>query len=147
MFLEHSPPHDNDYTRAVIYLRWGMENEVYDRVLGEIAHEMAHMVLGHALDFTDTAEFDACALAIRWGFRTQTLAIVEKKAREIRCKAVMEDIIMRQAAGEELRILLPGTPEFASREAEVEQVIMQQEEQRSDYWGDCIARIDELRAL
>ena len=77
---EHHPPCPNGYTRTVIYFREGAENQSYDMVLGEVAHEMAHMVLGHnalAVDPADTCEFDACSLAIKWGFGEQTLMIVD----------------------------------------------------------------------
>ena len=82
---EHILPCSTEVVQTVVYLGGDLEQESYDIVLAEIAHEIAHVVLGHdalAIDTPITCEFDACALATQWGFREQMIELVKRMASE-----------------------------------------------------------------
>jgi hypothetical protein len=68
----------------VLVLDGTIEDRDPDMIVAEVAHELAHIALGHdnvrKRPTTDTIEFDACALAIRWGFARETIAMVERDA-------------------------------------------------------------------
>ena len=69
------PPHDKEIHWWLLILVSDIQGQPYDCIVGEVAHELAHVVL---LDeygtTTETSEFDACAKAIQWGFGKEMLA-------------------------------------------------------------------------
>lgn len=61
----------------VVILRSDIEDQPYAAVVGEIAHELGHVFLGHesgGLD--DEGEFEACVWAVRAGFKEEVLALL-----------------------------------------------------------------------
>lgn len=58
-----------------IYLYSDLLNEPKDVAIGTIAHEFAHLFLGHAAPGSLQNEYEADTLAEKWGFKKQIKAM------------------------------------------------------------------------
>jgi len=74
-------PHENvlKTTIRIIVLRKKLREMPYESVVGEIAHEFAHVVLRHAEDYMvpsgENAQEEANTLARSWGFAAEIQAL------------------------------------------------------------------------
>ena len=81
------PPHDEEKRWWLLILRSGIEEQPYECIVGEVAHELAHILdLEPYGSASETSEFDANARAIGWGFGKEILQMVKAmQAARIDC--------------------------------------------------------------